>query len=273
MQTLFVGPEHTHALSFVPVSEDQSVTDTHFTYQENAPATKQSGKQPLRPLFYFTMKRLLDLILTLSALGLLWPLLLIIAIAIKLESPGPIVVTQDRVGARRRRYPHLYWEQRRFSLYKFRTTVATTKNRSKPYSNVAQHPSRGIEATTKIGRFLQQTSLDQLPQLWNILKGDLSLVGPRPALPAELENYTAAHFRRFETMPGMTGLWQLRNHRPAYHHAVPAHVYARQKALSFEQMMQSDIEYIEKQSLGLDMQILGNTFLAVLHSYTKSDAN
>ena len=267
MQTMFVGPEHTQSLPYVPVSGDQPAADMHFTQQENSPATKQGGQQPFHRLFYFTMKRLLDLVLTLLALGLLWPLLLLIAIAIKLESPGPLLVTQERVGVRLRRHHHLYWEQRRFSLYKFRTTVATTKNPSK------RQPSRRTEVTTTIGRFLRQTSLDQLPQLWNILKGDLSLVGPRPALPAELKHYTAAHLRRFETMPGMTGLWQLCDQRPAYHYTQPAHVRARQKALSFEQMVQSDIEYIDKQSLGLDIQILGNTFLAVLRAQTKAEAD
>ena len=264
MQTLFVGPEHTPSLSFIPGSGDQPVADAHDTRQENAPVAQQGGKQPFNRLFYFTMKRLLDLTVTLLALGLLWPLLLLIALAIKVDSPGPILVAQERVGVRRRRrHDQLHWEQRRFPLYKFRTTVATAKPALK-----FKHG-----ATTTVGRFLGQTSLDQLPQLWNILKGDLSLVGPRPVLPVELNKYAPAQLRRFETMPGMTGLWQLCDQRPTDHHAQPAHVRARQKALSFEQMVQSDIDYIEKQSLGLDVQILGNTFLAVLRTQIKSAAD
>lgn len=271
MQTMFVGPEHTQSLSFIPVSGDQPVANAHCTRQENPPLAQQGGQQPFNRLFYFTLKRLLDLTLTLLALGLLWPLLLLIALAIKVDSAGPILVAQERVGVRRRRRSdQLHWEQRRFALYKFRTTVATTKPAPTPNSNTHQRPNHRTGRTTTVGRFLCQTSLDQLPQLWNILKGDLSLVGPRPALPAELTKYAPAQLRRFETMPGMTGLWQLRNQPSTNHHASPTHVRARQKALCFEQMVQSDLEYIEKQSLGLDVQILGNTFLAVLRTQTQS---
>lgn len=274
MQTLFVGPEHTQSFAFIPVSGDQPVADAHFTRQENAPVANQGGKQPFNRLFYFTVKRLLDLTLTLLALGLLWPLMLLIALAIKVDSSGPILVAQERVGVRRRRrHAQLHWEQRRFPLYKFRTTVATAKPAPTRKPGAAQRPNQRTSATTTVGRFLRQTSLDQLPQLWNILKGDLSLVGPRPVLPAELNKYAPAQLRRFETMPGMTGLWQLSDQRPTYHHAPPVHVRARQKALSFEQMVQSDLDYIEKQSLGLDVQILGNTFLAVLRAQTKSAAD
>lgn len=274
MQTLFVGPDHTQSLSFIPGSGDQPVADAHYTRPENAPVAKQGGKQPFKRLFYFTMKRLLDLTVTLLALGLLWPLLLLIALAIKVDSPGPILVAQERVGVRRRRrHDQLHWEQIRFPLYTFRTTVATAKPAPTRKPRASQRPNQRTSATTRVGRFLCQTSLDQLPQLWNILKGDLSLVGPRPVLPAELNKYAPAHLRRFETMPGMTGLWQLCDQRPTDHHAQPAYVRARQKALSFEQMVQSDIDYIEKQSLGLDVQILGNTFLAVLRTQTKSAAD
>jgi len=274
MQTMFVGPDRTQSLSFIPVSGDQPVADAHFTRQENAPVAQQGGKQPFNRLFYFTMKRLLDLTVTLLALGLLWPLLLLVALAIKVDSPGPILVAQERVGVRRRRrHEQLHWEQRRFLLYKFRTTVATAQPALTHKPGVAQSPNHQTGATTTVGRFLRQTSLDQLPQLWNILKGDLTLVGPRPALPAELNKYAPAHLRRFETMPGMTGLWQLCDHHATDHHAQPAHVRARQNALSFEQMVQSDLDYIEKQSLGLDVQILGNTFLAVLRAQTKSAAD
>ena len=273
MQTLFVGPDHTPSLSFIPGSGDQPVADAHYTRPENAPVAKQGGKQPFKRLVYFTMKRLLDLTVTLLALGLLWPLLLLIALAIKVDSPGPILVAQERVGVRRRRrHDQLHWEQRRFLLYTFRTTVATAKPAPTRQPKAAQRPSRGTGATTTVGRFLCQTSLDQLPQLWNILKGDLSLVGPRPVLPTELNKYAPTHLRRFETMPGMTGLWQLCDQRPTDQHAQPVHVRARQKALSFEQMVQSDLDYIEKQSLGLDVQILGNTFLAVLRAQSKSAA-
>lgn len=284
MQTLFVGPEHAQSLSFIPVGE-QPVADAHFTREENAPLTKQGGGQPFNRLFYFRMKRLLDLTLTLFALGLLWPLLLLIAIAIKLDSPGPIFVAQERVGVRRRRHQNrLAWEQTRFRLYKFRTTVATDKQPpvakrnvayQSPYSSdaMARHTvtiePNADRAVTPVGRFLQQTCLDQLPQLWNILSGELTLVGPRPALPAELPQYAPSDLRRFETLPGMTGLWQLREPCLEQYHRTKAE-RERQRVMCFAQMVQTDLDYIEQQSLGLDLRILGNTLLAALRLQTPS---
>lgn len=284
MQTLFVGPEHAQPLSFIPAGE-QPVADAHFTRAENTPMTKPGGGQPFKRLFYFSMKRLLDLTLTLFALGLIWPLLLLIAAAIKLDSPGPVFVTQERVGVRRRRNQNrLAWEQTRFRLYKFRTTMATDKRSQPATYNAAHHPPHSLGApqqaitmernadssVTKVGRFLQQTCLEQLPQLWNILKGELTLVGPRPVLPAELQHYAPSALRRFETLPGMTGLWQLREPRPAQLYTQTKAARERQRGLNFEQMVQADLDYIENQSLGLDLQILGNTLVAVLRSQPPS---
>lgn len=266
MQTLFVGPEHAQSLSFIPVGE-QPVADPHFTRKENTPLTKQGGGQPFNRLWYFTVKRLLDLTLTLLAFGLLWPLLLLIAVLIKLDSPGPIFVPQERVGVRRRyTQGRLEWEQTRFFLYKFRTTVAAKCTQS--VNQDATH-QRSDPSVTQAGHFLQQTSLDQLPQLWNILRGDLTLVGPRPALPAELSQYAPSDLRRFETLPGMTGLWQLHEPCPEPYHRTKAE-RERQRVMCFAQMVQTDLDYIEHQSLGLDLRILGNTLLAALRLQTPS---
>lgn len=271
MQTLFVGPEHVQSLSFMPAGE-QPVADAPFTHEEKVPFTTQGGGQPFNRLFYFRMKRLLDLALTLCALGLLWPVLVLIAIAIKVESPGPLLVAQERVGSRRRRNQDgLQWEQTRFCLYKFRTTVGTPPHTSgMAVTQAGATEKKTTMVLTQVGRFLHQSCLDQLPQLWNILSGDLTLVGPRPALPAELNQFAPTALRRFETLPGMTGLWQLREPSPEVARSQSKVERERQRLLGFEKMIQADLEYIEKQSLGLDLQILGNTFLAAFRSPTHS---
>lgn len=283
MQTLFVGPEHVQPLSFTPAS-DQPVADAHAIHEEAPPITTHGGRPPFNRLLYFRIKRLLDLTLTLCALGLLWPLLLLIAVAIKLDSPGPIFVAQERVGGRRQRHQKLLdWGQTRFLLYKFRTTVVMAKP-TKGSSRHALHytadstgaavlqaaiiEQKSDRALTQVGRFLQQTCLDQLPQLWNILKGDLSLVGPRPVHPVELTHYAPSDLRRFATLPGMTGLWQLRAPSAGQARRQTKGERERQRVLNLEQMVQADLEYIDQQSLRLDLQILGNTLLAALHSYT-----
>ena len=192
---------------------------------------RENASQPFDRPLYCRCKRLLDLLVATLALGLLWPLLCIIAIAITAESSGPIFVIQESIGVRRRRANGTcHWEQVRFATYKFRTT------------------QDGAE--TLFGHFLCRTHLNELPQLWNVLVGDLSLVGPRPALPAEVKNYSAWHMRRLETRPGMTGLWQLHE----------------QCTMDFNEMVHLDIKYIENQSLWLDLQILGNTLSTVWQS-------
>ena len=282
MQTLFVGPEHVQPLSFTPAS-DQPVADAYAIHEEAPPITTHGGRPPFDRLFYFRIKRLLDLTLTLCALGLLWPLLLLIAVAIKLDSPGPIFVAQERVGSRRQK--RLDWEHTHFLLYKFRTTVVMAKptkgSRRHTLHYTADSTGAAVlqaaiieqqtnRALTQVGRFLQQTCLDQLPQLWNILKGDLSLVGPRPVHPAELTQYAPGALRRFATLPGMTGLWQLRAPSAEQACLQTKGERARQRVLNLEQMVQADLEYIDKQSLRLDLQILGNTLLAALYPYTPS---
>ena len=195
------------------------------------PLGRETASQPFDRPLYCGCKRLLDLLVATLALGLLWPLMGLIAIAIKAESSGPILLAQESVGVRRwRTNGTCQWEQGRFATYKFRTT------------------QNGAE--TQFGHFLCRTNLNELPQLWNVLIGDLSLVGPRPALPAEVKNYSAWHMRRLETRPGMTGLWQLH----------------QQCTLDFNEMVCLDIKYIENQSFWLDLRILGNTLSTVWQS-------
>lgn len=188
-------------------------------------------------------KRVLDLLLSAAALLLLWPLMLVIVFAVKLESRGPAVYASLRVG--KRGVP--------FVCYKFCTMVPGANRLRKalhhlnerrgPFFKIANDPR-----VTPLGRFLRKYSLDELPQFWNVLKGDMSLVGPRPHPLEDVEQYSAGHEQRLEVIPGMTGLWQ---------------VTARENP-SFETCMQLDVGYIRNWSLLLDFKILLRTIPAVL---------
>ena len=217
---------------------------------------------------YYVSKRILDFSLALLALIILSPLIVLVAILIKLDSPGPIFFKQDRVSVRlRRTYNHItYWQRITFRCYKFRTMVCNADpSLHKSYikalidndcESMAAlqgentqirkliHDSR----VTRLGRILRKSSIDEIPQFINVIKGEMSLVGPRPAIPYEVEMYKPWHYRRLETKPGITGLWQ---------------VTARSTA-DFDEIVKLDIQYIDQQSFWLDIKILMKTPIAVL---------
>ncbi|MBN1312973.1 MAG: sugar transferase [Anaerolineae bacterium] len=219
---------------------------------------------------YPLIKRCLDVVVSTLLLVLLAPLFLLIAILIMLDSPGSPIFAQERVASVRRggRRSRL-GEIKTFTFYKFRTMYhdadsASHRKFTEAYINGDEETLRFLQNTsavrecrykiandpriTRVGRILRKTSLDELPQLWNILRGDMSLVGPRPPLPYEVEMYELEHLRRLAAKPGLTGLWQ---------------VVARSSA-SFEDMVRLDIQYAENQSLWLDVKILCQTPLAVI---------
>jgi exopolysaccharide biosynthesis polyprenyl glycosylphosphotransferase len=188
------------------------------------------------------VKRLLDMVGGATLLVLLSPALALVALAIKLESPGPILFRQQRLG--RNGEP--------FTCLKFRSMQDRAEEQLDDLldRNEADGPIfkiRDDPRLTWVGRFIRRTSIDEVPQLWNVLRGEMSLVGPRPPIPAEVEQYEEWHRRRLEVVPGMTGLWQVsgRSH------------------LSFDEMVMLDIYYIENWSIGLDLQILARTLPAV----------
>jgi lipopolysaccharide/colanic/teichoic acid biosynthesis glycosyltransferase len=208
---------------------------------------------------YRIAKRAADIALSLVVILVLSPLLLLVALIIKLDSEGPAIFAQERVGYdERRRRP------RTFAMYKFRTMYHNCDQSL--HREYAVEVIRGGTDTdrwrdqngflkvtndprvTRVGRIFRKTAVDELPQLWNVLKGDMSLVGPRPALPYEVAAYRPHHLRRLGALPGCTGLWQVRG-------------WCR---LSFEEMVKLDVEYIERQSLWLDVQILFGTVPAIL---------
>lgn len=214
--------------------------------------------------FYFHGKRFLDVVLTSIALILLAPVILIISILIKLETPGPIFFVQERVGSKRRyRDGRMVWEVQIFRVYKFRSMVHNAdQSLHQAYikafvAGTAQEAENcGVKykltndpRVTMVGRFLRRTSLDELPQLFNVLLGEMSLVGPRPVPEYEVAEYSEAwHHERLAALPGITGLWQVKG----------------RCQVSFEEMIHLDLEYISRQSLWLDIKIILLTIPAVI---------
>jgi lipopolysaccharide/colanic/teichoic acid biosynthesis glycosyltransferase len=189
--------------------------------------------------------RALDLVVTLLALCLLAPLLLLIALLVKLDSPGPVLFRQRRLGR----------DRRPFLVAKFRTMHHGADHKvHRDYilgliESGTPAPKLVSDArVTRVGNFLRRTSLDELPQLWNVLRGDMSLVGPRPPIPYEVEHYPPHWFARFAVKPGVTGLWQV----------------SGRSEVSLEHMIALDMDYVRRRSLILNLWILLRTAPAVL---------
>lgn len=189
------------------------------------------------------VKRALDVALVLLTAPLSLPLGLVLATIVRMDSPGPALFRQTRVGK----------HGKHFTCYKFRTMVADAEARKAELArlNEADGPLFKIRRDpriTRVGHFLRRSSLDELPQLWNVLRGEMSLVGPRPGLPDEVARYEPWHRRRLEVTPGLTGLWQ---------------VLGRSNT-SFDEMVRLDIYYAESWSVSMDLLILFKTIPAVL---------
>ncbi len=216
---------------------------------------------------YYISKDILDFFLAAAALLVLAPVMLIIAVLIRLDSAGPVFFAQKRVGARRWHFNgYAYWRMQEFSCYKFRTMIANADpaihqaymqaliNHNHEQMVALQGGENRVHKLirdpriTRIGHFLRKYSLDELPQFWCVLRGDMSLVGPRPAIPYEVDQYRPWHRYRLQAKPGITGLQQ---------------VTAR-CTVDFDKQTRLDLEYIRKQSLGLDIKILLKTPLVVL---------
>ncbi len=188
-------------------------------------------------------KRVLDIFGGLVGLALAGPIMIATAIAIKLDSPGPVFFKQVRAGR----------SGRKFTMYKFRSMVvdAEAKKAALMHLNEMGGPVFKIKRDPRItatGRFIRKTSVDELPQFFNILMGDMSLVGPRPPLPSEVDDYEAWQRRRLSVKPGLTGLWQV----------------SGRNQVDFDEWMQLDLKYIDEWSLWLDIKILLKTIPTVL---------
>jgi exopolysaccharide biosynthesis polyprenyl glycosylphosphotransferase len=189
------------------------------------------------------VKRSIDLVFSALVLILTAPLMGLIALMIKLESPGPVLFRQERVGR----------NSRRFTVYKFRSMIEGAEYQQEALQefNEAEGPLFKIKRDprmTRVGRFLRKLSLDELPQFYNVLSGEMSLIGPRPPLPAEVKQYQEWHKRRLEVMPGITGLSQI----------------SGRSTLTFDETALLDIYYVENWSLGLDTKTLLQTIPKVI---------
>jgi len=229
------------------------------------------AQQDSTDALYFVAKRVMDLTVVTLSLVFLLPLMAFMALLIKWDSPGPAIFRQERVTARRRvRNGQVFWEEAPFTIYKFRTMrtdAKSTLHRQFIEAYIAGDEKRMAELqsaqqaedakyklvqdprVTRVGSFLRKTSLDELPQLWNVLLGNMSLVGPRPPIPYEVDLYQLHHHDRLRTIPGITGWWQVKG----------------RSATSFEEMVQMDVEYIRRQTLWLDIKIIVMTVTAVMY--------
>lgn len=215
---------------------------------------------------YYAVKRLIDLVGSALALFLLSPIMLIIALMIRFDSEGGVFFVQKRIGIKRTSVNGVdHWQQTNFDCVKFRSMVKNadtdihrnfvkTLIHNKAHLGLDQGGEKKLckltddARITRFGRFLRKTSLDELPQFWNVLKGDMSLVGPRPAIPYELEMYKPWYHGRFNAQPGLTGLWQ---------------VSARSSA-DFDGMVRYDLLYVKNRSIWLDLKILLLTPVVVI---------
>lgn len=194
---------------------------------------------------YLRIKRLMDVVLTLLALIPISVVMLVTAIIIRLDSPGPAIYKQTRFGI----------NGAKFTFYKFRSMYNNVASDIHEEATAKYMNGSGVlnqddkdmpfklgddSRVTRVGKFIRKTSIDELPQLWNVLKGDMSIVGPRPPVEYEVIRYSPYHQLRLAGKPGLTGTWQ---------------VYGRGR-VSFEEMVNQDIEYLETQSLLYDLKLM-----------------
>lgn len=210
------------------------------------------GKQRIRMLMLFwvirtklsnSVKRLFDLVFSALLFIIISPFMLITAIAIKIDSPGPVLFRQERIGK---------WGKP-FICYKFRSMFIDAEERKKELMHLNEADAIVFKIArdpriTRVGKVIRKLSIDELPQIFNVIKGDMSWVGPRPPVPFEVEHYKYEYMRRLHAVPGITGLQQV----------------SGRSDISFERWVELDLQYIQEQSLLKDIQILIKTIPAVI---------
>lgn len=209
----------------------------------------QRSKKYRKSFMYEFIKRTIDIVVSLLALIFLFPLMVVIMILIKIDSKGPVLFSQNRVGK----------NGKIFRMYKFRSMVTNAEDLLKELKNKNEMTGPMFKIkhdprVTKIGRFIRKTSLDELPQLINVLKGDMSLVGPRPNLPREVREFDKWMLDKLVVRPGLTCFWQVMG----------------RNSIGFVQWMNLDIEYVEKRNLKLDMILILKTVKVFLGDNTAS---
>ncbi len=231
---------------------DKMFTIQHSVHQpltgQSADALSQTGRRKPQPLATHASikskaKRVVDICGALVGLGITTVLFVPIAIAIQIDDPGPIFFSQVRCS----------WMGRQFKMWKFRSMVADAETLKHLVKNEVEGPlfkSSSDPRITHVGRFLRKTSLDELPQFWNVLKGEMSLVGTRPPTPDEIEKYEIPQWQRLDVKPGMTGEWQ---------------VNGRSQVTSFEDVIRLDLNYQKNWSLMYDFQLILKTVIILFN--------
>lgn len=220
--------------------EAEIVMDPSLGYNASTMSGKNADK------VYLFMKRMLDLLGSFIGLIILCPLFAVIGLLIKIEAPqGSVFFRQVRVGQ----------NGKEFHMYKFRSMVANAEDLLEQLIdqnevNGNMFKMKNDPRITRIGKFIRKTSLDELPQLWNVFRGEMSLVGPRPALPREVKNYTSYDRQRLQMIPGCTGLWQV----------------SGRNSVGFEQMVELDLTYARERSMMVDIKIIFRTFKVLVGS-------
>ncbi len=228
----------------MPNTKEANIEIASTSYAPYAPYTLSQTRTGRSA--YDRVKRIVDLVLTSAALPFLAPFMLLIALAVKLEKPsGPVLYAQTRLGK----------DGKPFRIYKFRSMIGDAEkqlDRIRHLNEVegAMFKIKNDPRITRTGRFLRKTSLDELPQLFNVLRGDMSLVGPRPPLPEEVERYTGYDLLRLQVKPGCTGLWQV----------------SGRNRLHFAEMVEMDLDYIERRSVWLDFKLIMRTVVVMLRA-------
>ena len=208
-------------------------------FDEDAIAIDFSDVLVKESILYSITKRLIDIVGSLCGIILLSPLFLIVAVLIKLEDPkGKVFFAQERNG----RYP------KTFKMYKFRSMVHNAEELLKDLMDRNEQTGPVFKINddpriTKVGKFIRKTSIDELPQLFNVLKGDMSLVGPRPPIPHEVEQYNSYQMQRLAVKPGLTCIWQV----------------SGRNNIGFDEWVEMDIEYIKTRNLWLDIKLIFKT--------------
>ena len=224
--------------------------DTLFQIEPHSDSLERSLISPNSPRPALThpsvrskAKRLLDIVGSIVGLGITGALFIPVAAAIKLSGPGPIFFSQDRCGLM----------GRRFQIWKFRSMVTNAEDLKDTVENEAEgafFKNKNDPRITPIGKFIRKTSIDELPQFWNVLKGEMSLIGTRPPTFDELEQYEVVNWQRLDVKPGMSGEWQ---------------VNGRSNVSNFEDVIKLDLRYQENWSFMYDIKLLVKTILVVLH--------
>lgn len=220
----------------LPIEQTKAETEKVTNQNEIVPP-------PTHPSIYSWIKRSLDVVGAIVGLGITVILFLPIAIAIKLDSPGPILFGQIRCG----------WMGKKFRMWKFRSMCANAEQMKSQVENQLAGPlfkNDNDPRITKVGRFLRKTSLDEIPQFWNVLIGEMSLVGTRPPTPDEVEKYDVPEWQRLDVKPGMTGEWQ---------------VNGRSQIKNFEDVIRLDLKYQQNWSLMYDLKLIFKTIFIVFN--------